>query len=389
MALVCTWTSMNGAEPPFERRSMNGEEPPFKRRRVNFLMLPDDLVLNCLARISRLYYPSLSLVSKRFGSILTSMELYQTQTLLGRTESCLYVCLRQSTCAPISWFTLCRKPNSSKRLLAPISYPKSASRSDCVVGVGPNIYAIGGFSNDNEYSPSSSVMVMDCRTHTWGEAPRMQVARVFQSTCVFDGKIYVIGGRGTLDSTKWMEVFDTKTQTWEFLQFPSEEKICEGYKYESIVYEGTVYVRSHDQNVTYKLHKGRWIEADLAMNNGWSCSSSFCVIENVFYCCNRNGNGMIDWYDSEKKVWATLKGLKRLPKLYGNVKLADYGGKMMVLWKRVSYVMTRKKTKIWCAEITIEKRKDGEIWGILEWFDVVYKANVDELHLEHALVTTI
>ncbi|KAL9818340.1 putative kelch-type beta propeller [Arabidopsis thaliana] len=299
---------------------MNGEEPPFKRRRMNFLMLPDDLVLN---------------LSKRFRSILTSTELYQTQTLLGRTESCLYVCLTQITYdasnPQLIWFTLCRNPNSSKKILIPISYPKSASWSDSVVAVGPNIYAIGGFSN-NRTKPSSSVMVMDCRTHTWCEAPSMQVSRVFQSTCVLDGKIYVTGGRGTLDSTKWMEVFDTKTQTWEFLQFPSEEKICTGYKCESIVYEGTVYVRSYFHNVTYKLHKGRWIAADLAMNNGWRCSSSFCVIKNVFYCCNRSDNGMIDWYDSEKGSWTTMKGLERLPKVYGNVKLAYYGGKMVVVY---------------------------------------------------------
>jgi len=47
--------------------------------------------------------------------------------------------------------------------------------------------------------------------------------------------------------------------------------------------------------------------------------------------------------------------------------------------------------KIWCAEITIEKRKDGEIWGILEWFDVVYKAKdvLQYLAVVHAVVTTI
>jgi hypothetical protein len=47
--------------------------------------------------------------------------------------------------------------------------------------------------------------------------------------------------------------------------------------------------------------------------------------------------------------------------------------------------------KIWCAEITIEKRKDGEIWGILEWFDDVYKAKdeLEYLAVVHAVVTTI
>ncbi|KAF3523334.1 hypothetical protein F2Q69_00049524 [Brassica cretica] len=62
--------------------------------RVHILDLPHDLLLNCLARVSRLYYPTLCLVSKRFRSPITSLELYQTRALLGHTESCLYLCLR-------------------------------------------------------------------------------------------------------------------------------------------------------------------------------------------------------------------------------------------------------------------------------------------------------
>ncbi|EOA31880.1 hypothetical protein CARUB_v10015107mg [Capsella rubella] len=49
--------------------------------------LPDDLLLSIVARVSRLYYPTLSLVSKSFRSL-------KTRSLLGHTESCLYVCLR-------------------------------------------------------------------------------------------------------------------------------------------------------------------------------------------------------------------------------------------------------------------------------------------------------
>lgn len=41
--------------------------------------------------------------------------------------------------------------------------------------------------------------------------------------------------------------------------------------------------------------------------------------------------------------------------------------------------------KIWCAEIAIGRRQKGEIWGMLEWFDVVSKTNVPFL-LEHALI---
>ncbi|EOA19152.1 hypothetical protein CARUB_v10007827mg [Capsella rubella] len=348
---------------------MDREEPSFKRRRMDFLILPNDLVIDCLARISKLYYPVLSLVSKRFSSLIASTELYQTPTLLGRTENCLYVCLRQSlTCSgrtTLGWFTLCHKPNSSKKILVPISNHKSLSWSDGVVVVGPNIYSIGGFKPNSKH-PSFNVKVMDCHSHTWREAPTMKVARVFQSTCALDGKIYVAGGQKNLDPTKWMEVFDTKTQTWEFMHIPSEE-ICIGNGYESIGYEGTIYVRSRDKNVTHKLHNGRWIEADLEMNDGWGSSSAYCVIEDK---------------------WTTLIGMRTWPKVsLTSAKLVGYGGNMVVLWKNVKYVGYHKETTIWCGEIAIEKREDGEIQGTPKWFDIVYTMNVNEIRLEHALVT--
>ncbi|CAL9220148.1 unnamed protein product, partial [Arabidopsis halleri] len=94
------------------------------------------------------------------------------------------------------------------------------------------------------------------------------------------------------------------------LLIPSEE-IFGGSKYKSVEYEGTVYVKSEAKDVTYKLHKGRWRKADLAINKGWGPSSSYyCVIENVFY---RYSNRRIEWYDSEKRLWTTLKGLEKLP----------------------------------------------------------------------------
>lgn len=206
---------------------MNGEEP------MTFIMLPNDLVLNCLARISRLYYPALSLVSKRFRSLLASTEIYRTRTLLGRTESCLYVCLKLPSYSPQQWFTLCLRANSSEKVLVPTASPNSPCtyQSD-FVRVGSNIYAIGGFINSD--NASSTVMVMDCCSHTWREAPSMQITRKNPSVCGLDEKIYVTWGCKNLDATNWIEVFDTKTQTWEFESSGSpDEKICSGFSIEA------------------------------------------------------------------------------------------------------------------------------------------------------------
>nr|VDD39260.1 unnamed protein product [Brassica oleracea] len=117
---------------------------------TNFLMLPDDLVLNCLARVSRLDYPILSLVSKRLIPIAPCLN----------KASPLYVCLSLSTDPnPTLWFTLCRPtPNSSKKILIPVWCKKKekkfnpgfisnlppCSSSSQVSVVDPNIYFSGG-----------------------------------------------------------------------------------------------------------------------------------------------------------------------------------------------------------------------------------------------------
>ncbi|CAH8259882.1 unnamed protein product [Arabidopsis lyrata] len=265
---------------------MNGEERPFKRRRMTILMLPDDLLFNCLARISRLCYPTLSLAAI----------------------------------------------------------------------VGSNIHAIGGLVNKNA---SSSVMVMDCHSHTWREAPSMLMARSFN-----------------------------------FLSRPRRPKLgssCRSLarryldlKYKSVEYEGSVYVKYEAKDATYKLAKGRWRTADLAINKGWGTSSShYCVIENVFY---RYNNRRIEWCDSDKRLWTTLKGLEKL--LISHVNLVNYGGKMAVVWVEYAYGKKDEETKIWCAEIAIEKREKREIWGMVKWFDIVFRTN-EPYHFAHVLATTV
>ncbi|XP_010418408.1 PREDICTED: F-box/kelch-repeat protein At4g23580-like [Camelina sativa] len=183
---------------------------------------------------------------------------------------------------------------------------------------------------------------MDCRSHTWRETPPMLVAREFQSACVLDGKIYI----------------------------PSAE-IFGGFEYKSVEYEGTVYVRPEAKDVTYMLHKGRWRTADLETNSGWGRrSSSYCVIENVFYRSD---------------------GLKKLHSLtrFAHINFVNYGGKMTVLWEEYVVAKNHKETMIWCAENAIEKRQNREIWGMVEWVDIVLSTTNEPYGLAHVLATTI
>ncbi|KAL1207411.1 putative F-box/kelch-repeat protein [Cardamine amara subsp. amara] len=183
--------------------------------------LPDDLVVSCLARVSRFYYPNLSLVSKSFSSILTSPELYKTRTLLGRTETFLYVCLRFPEETNPSWFTLYRKPNHTKKkttkkessgnILAPVPILNSPPEElSGFVAVDYNLYAINA---DIEDSTCSKVWFLDCRTHTWLEAPRMRIAQTNgRHDDVF---MYLAGSCESTNALCFVEVYNTKTQTWK------------------------------------------------------------------------------------------------------------------------------------------------------------------------------
>ncbi|ESQ46955.1 hypothetical protein EUTSA_v10028206mg [Eutrema salsugineum] len=336
----------SGEEPLTKKTKRTTPSPELshtRRRRQSSPIpsLPNDLLLSCFARISRLYYPTLSLVSKSFRCLLSSPEFHQTRSLSGRTESCLYVCLLDSN---PRWFTLFQKPkrnkekNSSGKLLAPIPIPKSPEvQWQCVVSIGSNIYAIGGQVRG---FPSSDIWVLDCHCHAWRKAPSMRVERDSPAANVFDGKIYI---------------FDPKTQTWEPVMCPLADK-CISSICRSAVIEG---------GVAYKPKEDKWeVIGGVSLVLGWD--HYYCVIDNVLYC---------------------LRGRLEFPS-YGCVKLADYGGKLAVLWTQFFRSGGCNKKRIWCAVIVLERRSSEEIWGTVEWHDHVLTVP-NSYRLEFGLAATV
>ncbi|KAG7598154.1 F-box-like domain superfamily [Arabidopsis suecica] len=349
------------------------------------LSLPYDLLFNCLARVSRLYYPTLSLVSKSFRSLLASPELYRARSLLGRTESCLYVCI--GGFPDCRWFTLCRKPHglltsgytctratSSGYVLAAVPSPQDPQKRDPVfpglVAVGSNIYNIGPRS-PLTHNFSHTISILDCCSHTWHDAPCLQVKMTSFSASVLDQKIYVAGCCKDGDSNSYknlMEVFDTKTQTWDPKPIPCSETFG-GLFCNTACLDGKFHVMRDDDVVAYNSKEGRWDRVEKQIGR-YIYSKSYCEIHNVLYSCD---HGNIVWYDTEAREWRELKGLVGLPEFPSDkkgIRLADYGGKMAVLWlEEWPFNFYGLRKMIWCAEITLEKRKSGEIWGKVEWFD--------------------
>ncbi|CAA7055263.1 unnamed protein product [Microthlaspi erraticum] len=389
----------NGKEPLMKRpKKKKKKKPslaltPTSSQSTPITSLPDDLLLSCFARISRLHYPALSLVSKSFRSLLASPELYETRSLLGRAESCLYVCLKYYPDHNYRWFTLCQKPSrtktnddtsekkkkdkSSGHLLVPIAIPNSPQvYQEGVVTVGSTIYAIGRPIN---HSPSSSLWILDFNCHVWRKAPSMLVERYYPAADVVDGKIYVAGGCEEINSSNWMEVFDPKTQTWEIVLCPLAERYCSNSVNKSAVVEGRIFYMFGNDGVAYKPEEDSWeaIERPSDLELRW-LQFSDCVIDNVL--CRLAISDVFEWYDFKRQSWISMRSLRGLPK-FGReviVQMADYGGKMAVFSYNPS--SGHKGMAIWCEVISLERRKsrngdgdgdDEEIWGTVEWLGPV------------------
>ncbi|EOA34079.1 hypothetical protein CARUB_v10021580mg [Capsella rubella] len=162
----------------------NPSPSPATEPTLMLMSLPYDLLLNCLARVSRLYHPTLFLVSKRFRSLIASPKLHEVHSLSNT------------------------KPWQS----------------------------LGG-----DRVSSCRVYVLDCKSHKWHQAPSMRVDRSNSSTdSSLDGKIYVAGGCEDVNSSKWVEVFDPKTQTWGSVTNPG--KRYRGGEIKSLGLDGKFYL---------------------------------------------------------------------------------------------------------------------------------------------------
>ncbi|KAF2604310.1 hypothetical protein F2Q70_00025443 [Brassica cretica] len=120
--------------------------------------LPDDIVVDILARVPRHDYPTLSLVSKQFRSLVTSNEIYVRRSLLRKPT------------ATAAW---------SISLLFWICLPVTALS----------------------------------RLHTVQPLPNMPIPMAYTVAGVLDGKVYVFGHCSM--KSEVIVVFNTETQMWE------------------------------------------------------------------------------------------------------------------------------------------------------------------------------
>ncbi|WZZ23512.1 hypothetical protein YC2023_006913 [Brassica napus] len=318
-------------------------------------------------------HATLSRVSKRYRSLVASPELYEVRSQLG--YSCFYVCL--SICGPYStsrWFIISREKTVNK-LMTPIPpCPSSHPLKGFSVGsLECGIYVIGGsIKRKREYFRSSdplssSVLLLDCRTHTWRQVPSMKVARCGAAAGVVDGKIYVLGGCKYNET--YGEVFDSKTQTWTPLppvpdsvraDMPIRKTMVMGEKVYAVPFWNSPNL------LYYSPNEGIWVRRmkDVDFSKIGTKSYCFSMADNVLYSCDDYGN--MFWSEPEDSEWKKVEGLGALHNYF-------YKPMASFIWDTSPCdELLRTFVDIWCAEISFERLHDrGKIVGKIEWLQSV------------------
>ncbi|KAL0679414.1 hypothetical protein Bca4012_007395 [Brassica carinata] len=68
--------------------------------------------------------------------------------------------------------------------------------------------------------------------------------------------------------------------------------------------------------------------------------------------------------------------------------LVSCGGKLLLLWEGYMKHNPSNRKKIWCAEIRLKTDDEGEVWGNVEWIDVVQSVPT-QCELLHCLVVSL
>lgn len=63
------------------------------------------------------------------------------------------------------------------------------------------------------------------------------------------------------------------------------------------------------------------------------------------------------------------------------IELANYGGKLLMLGDKLAGPGRNRYKFFWCAAIALERRDDGEVWGNIEWANVVLKVPSSYVYL--------
>lgn len=332
--------------------------------------LPVDIIIDIIARVPRRYYPTLSLVSKLFRSVIASHHLYVSRSLLDRTEYCVYVTISRADNSDGGdrLYTLRSNSSTNTHCLVPITLLPLIPTGGSYVAVDSKIFVIGGPQNEN-LSPAANALFIDCRFHTAQHLPCMPSEIASSVFKTIDEKIYIGECEITSPPIQWGFI-KVDAESGTRLIMKPDLIVCK-WVCNSVVAPDKVYFKTLKNCFVYDPDEDKWDKDEILNSKTWANDDNKCVIEGIPSCYYLRLLGILLVYDPKEIVWKVVKGVGILTEDAVLSRTMIYGGKVVVLLQK----QVNDKNEIWCAEIKVERDKEEEICGRVEWCGCVLQGH--------------
>ncbi|GLJ30407.1 hypothetical protein SUGI_0601720 [Cryptomeria japonica] len=174
---------------------------------------------------------------------------------------------------------------------------------------------------------SNELYKLDCVTNTWTRCADLNTARVDFACSVYDGKIYVAGGRSQTTCAKGVssaEVYDPELDTWTLLPSMSTGR----YKSVGVTWEGKIYIvggfagpEDSEQMILPYTNYRSSVEVFDPAEGRWSLipgmwqldvpPNQIVTVNERLYSsgdCLTMWKGHIEAYDSKLNMWKIVEG---------------------------------------------------------------------------------
>jgi len=334
--------------------------------------LPNDLALQCLARVPRRHHLNLRCVCTKWRDMVASESYYFLRKCLGLSEGWIYAFSRDySEC--LHWHILDPVARTWKEL--------PGMPGDCLRRYGVTcsvvereLYVMGGGAKFR--NPTSEVYKFDPIKNEWSEAAPMEMARCHFVSGALSGRLYAVGGLGASSGplTSW-EVFNPETNQW----FVREDPNVVPDLGESLVTDGKIYVRHVSPGymgsyaAVFDPVESAWASVDNELMKTW-CGPT-AVTESDVYMLDQTFGIKLMVLDKESGQWSRVGRFSpqsiRLP-----CRLAAIGKHLYVVGRGLKTLVLNTE-KAWSGSEGL--LVTSSIDGLPECEDVVLSCHVIEL----------
>ncbi|CAH8259338.1 unnamed protein product [Arabidopsis lyrata] len=188
---------------------------------------------------------------------------------------------------------------------------------------------------------------IDSRFHTAQRLPSMPSEMASSVSNIIDKKIYIRECES-----------ETESETW--FSWRPAMKVCK-WVCNSVVTPDRIYFKTSKNCFVYDPDEDNWEKDDILNSKMWNAGE--CVIEGIQSCYYLPSLEMLFAYDTKQRFWKGVKGVGRLTDDVFSSRTMSYSGKVFVLLQK----QLQEKNEIWCAEIKLERDKEGVVCGNVEW----------------------